>query len=157
VFDSDQNRYRSARAALGISKLTDTSMHQLDDTHLGVLDLDQVASVVGLAATDVKRAIDASPQAFPPEIVTLRTKGGGIQRDALEAIMADLIRALGLGQQLKVDRQGRPAAGGAAAGSGNSNTGNHAANGGAGGASAAAGSGGASGAGGRSSGDVRRR
>lgn len=102
AFDEDQNRYRTARAALGIKKMTNTTMHALDDTHLGIIDLDGVASVVGIPANVLERSIDASPQAFPPEIVTLRTKGGGIQRDSFDAIIGDLIEALGLGEQLRV-------------------------------------------------------
>ena len=126
AFDSDQNRYRSARAALGVDQLSNTSMHQLDNQHQGVLDIDDVAAVLGLPGSELKRAIDASPQAFPPEIVTLRTQAGSIQRDAFETIVSDLIQALGLGQQLRVDGQGRRAgsntprnvAGAAAGGSG---------------------------------------
>ena len=156
AFDSDQNRYRTARAALGISKLTNSSMHQLDDRHLGLLDLDGVAAVVGLPASDVKRAIDASPQSFPPELVTLRTQGGGIQRDSFESIIANTIEALGLGQQLRVDRQGRPVQGAQQPDRGQAGaSGNAAPAAGGAGSSAAAGSG----AGGSSSnsGDGRRR
>ncbi len=106
AFDEDQNRYRTARTALNITKVTNTTMHQLDDRHLGIVDLNGVASVVGLKSQDLRRAIDASPQAFPPEIVTLRTTGGGIQRDSFEAIVGDLLQALGLGDQLLVDGAG---------------------------------------------------
>jgi cytochrome c553 len=135
AFDEDQNRYRTARSALSITKVTNTTMHALDDTHLGIVDLNGVASVVGLKSTDLQRSIDASPQAFPPEIVTLRTKGGGIQRDSFESIIGDLIEALGLGDQLTVD-----AAGNRVSESSNSNTGSA----GSSGASGSAGSGGSS-------------
>lgn len=103
AFDADQNRYRTARSALGITKVTNTAMHELDDTHLGIVDINMVAAVLGLRANDLKRAIDASPQAFPPEIVTLRTQGGGIQRDSFESVIRDLIEALGLGRQLRAN------------------------------------------------------
>ena len=106
AFDEDQNRYRTARTALGISNVSNTTMHTLDDIHLGIIDLNGVASVIGLKSDDLKRSIDASPQAFPPEIVTLRTRGGGIQRDAFEAIIGDLVEALGLGDQLLVNNAG---------------------------------------------------
>jgi hypothetical protein len=105
VFDADQNRYRTARAALGIKHMTNTTLHQVDDRHLGIIGLDEVAAVVGLRSDELKRAIDASPQAFPPEIVTLRTSGGGIQRDSFEAIVGDLVQGLGLGQQLLAQSQ----------------------------------------------------
>jgi hypothetical protein len=136
AFDEDQNRYRTARSALSITKVTNTTMHALDDTHLGVIDLNGVASVVGLKSSDLQRSIDASPQAFPPEIVTLRTKGGGIQRDSLESIIGALIEALGLGQQLRVDAAGQRV-------SANANRGNTGSAGSAGsaGSSGAAGSG----------------
>ena len=104
AFDADQNRYRNARAALSLKRMTNSTMHQLDDRHLGVINIEGVASVIGLRAEALKRAIDASPQAFPAEIVTLRTRGGGIQRDSFEAIVAELVEALGLGQQLRADR-----------------------------------------------------
>jgi hypothetical protein len=100
VFNDDQNRYRTARTALGISKLTNTSMHELDDRHLGLLDLNGVAAVIGLPASDLKRSIDASPQALPPEIVPLRTQGGGIQRDSFESVVGALVQGLQLGQPL---------------------------------------------------------
>lgn len=100
AFEADQNRYRTARAALNLKSLTNTTMHTLDDTHLGIISLDGVASVLGIRSADLERSIDASPQTFPPEIVTLRTEGGGIQRDSFEDIVGDLIEALGLGQQL---------------------------------------------------------
>lgn len=101
AFDDDQNRYRTARAALGITTLANTTLHALDDTHLGILDIDDVASVIGISTSQLQRAIDASPQAFPPEVVTLRTNGGGIQRDSFDAVVGDLIEALGLGRQLR--------------------------------------------------------
>ena len=106
AFDDDKERYRQALSALGITRLENTTMHELDDTHLGVIDLNGVSSIVGLRAGDLQRAIDASPQTFPPEIVTLRTRGGGIQRDSFEAIVEDLVEALGLGEQLVVNNQG---------------------------------------------------
>jgi hypothetical protein len=142
-FDDDQNRYRTARAALNIVKLSNTTMHQLDDTHLGIIDLNGVSSVVGLKSADVQRAIDASPQAFPPEIVTLRTKGGGIQRDSFEEIVSDLIAALGLGRKLRVDANGKPISSNSGGTAGSAGTA------GAGGAAGAAGTAGAAGAAGR--------
>jgi mono/diheme cytochrome c family protein len=112
AFNEDQNRYRTARTALGISKLTNTSMHELDDRHLGLLDLNDVAAVIGLPASDLKRSIDASPQALPPEIVPLRTQGGGIQRDSFESVLGALVQGLGLGQPLVLGNQdARPDAG----------------------------------------------
>jgi mono/diheme cytochrome c family protein len=102
AFDRDQNLYRTARAALGISKVGATTMHTLDDTHLGLIDINGVAAAVGVTTEQLERALDASPQAFPPEVVTLRTTGGAVQRDSFESVLPDLITALGLGKQLVV-------------------------------------------------------
>jgi hypothetical protein len=102
AFDRDQNLYRTARAALGINKVGSTTMHTLDDTHLGLIDINGAAAAVGLTVDDFKRALDASPQAFPPEVVTLREQGGAVQRDSFESILPDLILALGLGRQISV-------------------------------------------------------
>jgi hypothetical protein len=158
AFDDDQNRYRTARAALDIVKVTNTTMHQLDDTHLGIIDLNGVASVVGLKSAELQRAIDASPQAFPPEIVTLRTKGGGIQRDSFEAIMGDLITGLGLGEQLLVDANGRRIRNNNNSNNNNNNNNGAAGAAGSAGAAGAAGSAGAAGgAAGSGSSDGGRR
>jgi hypothetical protein len=104
AFDEDQNRYRTARTESGGATVTNATLHALDDAHLGILNIEAVASVVGISKNQLQRAIDASPQAFPPEIVTLRTNGGGIQRDAFDAVVGDLIEALGLGRQLRTQR-----------------------------------------------------
>ncbi len=102
AFDADQARYRNARAELGIANLDNASLHALDDTHFGVLDLATAASVLGIEASALARALDASPQAFPPEFVALRAEGGGIQRDAFDAVAGAVLEALGLGTQLTV-------------------------------------------------------
>jgi len=106
AFVNDQTRYRTARAGLGISNISNTSLHELDATHLGIIGLDGVAGLVGLKAEDLKRAIDASRQALPPQIVALLNKDGGIQRDAFDAVVGDFIKAIGLGEQLLVASTG---------------------------------------------------
>jgi Planctomycete cytochrome C len=108
AFDEDQNRYRTARSTSGGAALANATLHALDDAHLGILNIEAVGSVVGLSRNQLQRAIDASPQAFPPEIVTLRTNGGGIQRDSFDTVVGDLIEALGLGRQLRVSRNNVP-------------------------------------------------
>jgi hypothetical protein len=106
AFDRDQNIYRTARAALGITKVTPTTMHQLDGTHLGLIDINAAAASVGVTAEQLERAIDASAQAFPAAVITLRNEGGSVQRDAFEEALPELIDALGLGQQLRVTSSG---------------------------------------------------
>jgi mono/diheme cytochrome c family protein len=106
AFDRDQNLYRTARAALGVSKVGATTMHSLDDTHLGLIDINGAAAAVGITADELERALDASAQAFPPEVITLRNPGGAVQRDGFEAVLPELIEALGLGVQLRVNASG---------------------------------------------------
>src|SRR5690606_25449406 len=72
VFTADQNRYRTARAALGIKKLDATTMHSLDDTHQSTLDINMVAAVIGIPVKDLERALSSTPQLFPAEVVALR-------------------------------------------------------------------------------------
>lgn len=104
AFDEDQSRYRAARTDAGGATLANATLHALDDEHLGILNIDAVASVIGIETAQLQRAIDASPQSFPPEIVTLRVNGGGIQRDSFDTVVGDLIDALGLGRQLRARR-----------------------------------------------------
>jgi hypothetical protein len=108
AFERDQNIYRSARAALGVTKVGPTTFHSLDDTHLGLIDLNGAAAAVGITADELERALDASSQAFPPEVVSLRVPGGTVQRDGFEAVLPELIEALGLGAQLRVTASGQP-------------------------------------------------
>jgi mono/diheme cytochrome c family protein len=100
AFQADKNRYKSARAALGIKRMDNRTMHQLDNKYLGVVNIDGVAAALGLSTEQFKQSVDATPQAFPPEIVTLRKPGGAIPRDSFEAIYEDVVEGLGLGQQL---------------------------------------------------------
>ncbi len=102
AFDSDQSAYRAARDQLGLAHLDESTLHALDDAHFGVLDLTSAASVLGIEATALKRALDAAPQTFPVEVAALRADGGGIQRDAFDALVGDVFSALGLGTQLRV-------------------------------------------------------
>lgn len=106
AFEADANIYRTARAALKVTQVGNTTLHDMDDTHLGILDLNTVAAVIGVESQQLERALDSSPQAFPPEVVALRTRGGGIQRDAFESVVADVIEGLGLGRQLRVSARG---------------------------------------------------
>ena len=99
-FSQDQNRYRSARSALGAASVATDTFHTIDRTHQGVLDLDAVAAILGVEPARFERAIDASPQVFPAEVAALRSPGGGVQRDAFEAAFGRVLEGLGLGAAL---------------------------------------------------------
>jgi len=98
AFRSDVALYKSARSELGISNLSNTTFHALDNTYLDTLNINDLASVLGIGAVELKRALDASQGAFPAETFPLR-QGGSIQRDAFEAIIADIMACLSVGRQ----------------------------------------------------------
>jgi hypothetical protein len=103
AFGEDQARYRKARAALDMRHVEERTFHALDNTHQGLMDINTAASVLGITASSLERAIDASAQAFPREVLGLRVPGGVVQRDAFDAVVGDVIAALGLGVQLEFD------------------------------------------------------
>jgi mono/diheme cytochrome c family protein len=106
VFADDQNIYKTARAAAGISALGNTTIHSLDNVFLDIMHINDVAAVLGVSTEDFERALDASPQAFPPDVVTLRNQNGAINRDSFEAVVDGIITGLGLGAKLDVNAGG---------------------------------------------------
>ena len=76
AFDTDQNRYKNARASLSIKKMTNTTMHQLDDRHLGIIDINGVASVVGAGAATWGVSMDCA-SGFAAELSTFDVCGAG--------------------------------------------------------------------------------
>jgi len=109
-FEEDANLYKTAKAAAGVTALGATTMHSLDNVFLDIMHLNDVASVMGVSTEDFQRALDASPGAFPPDIVTLREQNGAINRDSFEGVIDGIITGLGLGTKLQLN-----AAAGAAA------------------------------------------
>jgi len=102
AFAADQASYRAACSELSIERLEVGTLHALDEAHFGALDLATAASVLGLEASALGRALDASPQSFPLEIVALRAASGAVRRDAFDAAAGRVVQALGLGTPLRV-------------------------------------------------------
>jgi hypothetical protein len=82
------------------------TMRALDNTHLGLMDINAAAAVLGIDASELERALDASTASFPPEILALRVLGGAIQRDAFDAVVDDVVEVLGLGRPLRANEDG---------------------------------------------------
>jgi hypothetical protein len=98
--DGDNARYLSALAATGYDPEDDGAVNQLIRKHQDALDITAVAGILGIDAATLAAAMTTSPQVFPPEVLTLRDDDAVIYRETLEAIMPDLVRAIGLGFQI---------------------------------------------------------
>jgi serine/threonine-protein kinase len=97
-FKDDIQRFTDARAKSLSPLVQDQTIHDIDDRHLDVLTLSEVAGVLGMPATELDRGINAAPLAVPDSIRTLRKDGAFVRRDAFEADFADLVTALSLGK-----------------------------------------------------------
>jgi mono/diheme cytochrome c family protein len=103
LYAKDQAIYGSARTSAALKALKNGSMHQIDDRHLDVLNLSEVAAVLGVTDEQLQRALDAGPQEFPASLRALRTDGGEVPRDGFEAAFGPLVTALGLGKPYQRD------------------------------------------------------
>lgn len=106
AFAADQAQYQSARARLGIEHLEERTIRALDNTHLGLMDINAAAAVLGIEPSQLERALDASTSSFPGEIRALRVQGGAIQRDAFDAVIGEVVEVLGLGRTLRANEDG---------------------------------------------------
>jgi hypothetical protein len=98
--DGDNARYLSALVATGFDPADDGVVNELVRKHQDALDITAVAAVLGIKEAKLAAALSASPQVFPPEALTLRDQGAVIYRETLDAIMPDLVEAIGLGFQI---------------------------------------------------------
>jgi hypothetical protein len=106
AFAADRELYRKARARLGMEHVEERTLRALDNTHLGLMDINAAAAVLGIDASELERALDASTASFPPEILALRVLGGAIQRDAFDTVVDDVVEVLGLGRALRANEDG---------------------------------------------------
>jgi hypothetical protein len=97
---ADNDRYLSALAATGFDLEDDGVVNRLVRKHQDALDLTAVAAVLGIDPGVLTASMAVSPQVFPPEALTLRDEGAVLYRESLEAIMPDLVQAIGLGFQI---------------------------------------------------------
>jgi hypothetical protein len=97
LFKDDIQRFSEARNRSLSPLVQEQTIHEIDDRHLDVLTLSEVAGVLGMPATELDRGINAAPQRVPDSIRTLRKDGAFVRRDAFEADFADLVTALSLG------------------------------------------------------------
>ena len=98
LFAEDTTRFSEARAKSLSPLVKDETLHEIDDRHLDVLTLSEVAGVLGMPASELDRGINAAPQQLPASVRALRKDGAYVRRDAFEADFAELVVALNLGQ-----------------------------------------------------------
>jgi hypothetical protein len=106
LMDADVARYGEALAATGVDPNDDKALIRTVRRHEDVMSLDGVAAVLGIKTSVLNAALDASPQAFPPEIVALRVKDASIYRETFDSVAGDVAIGLGLGEPLRAGRDG---------------------------------------------------
>ncbi len=97
---NDQRRYGEARREAAITNFGADSMSRLVNGHEGNLAIGVIAGTLGIETAVLQDALVTSPRLFPDEILTVATPGGSISRSGFEAIVDDIILALGLGAQI---------------------------------------------------------
>jgi mono/diheme cytochrome c family protein len=98
LFDEDAALYTGARAQAVNDALDESTMHTIDDRHLDALGILEVASVLGIKQEELERSLEGDPGRFPASIRALIADGGVVKRDSLDAVFADVVRALFLGE-----------------------------------------------------------
>jgi mono/diheme cytochrome c family protein len=96
--DRDSERYRAALAATGFVAGDQTAIIRRVRTHEDLLDIQAVASVLGVPAEELQDALNERPQDFPLEVVTLHRPLATIYRNVLEQHFAAIVAGLGLGE-----------------------------------------------------------
>jgi hypothetical protein len=98
---ADSERYLDAVRATGFALSDENAINELVRSHQDTLGIAGVAAVLGIKESTLDKAMIASPQVFPPEILTLRDRGAVIHRETLDAIFPDVVEGLGLGAQIQ--------------------------------------------------------
>jgi hypothetical protein len=115
LMDWDSDRYTSALAKTGFAVGDGKAIIHMVRKHEDVLNIDQVAAALGVPTSRLVTSLDASPQAFPPEIVALRESDGTIYRQVFDALFAQIVTGMGLGTQIVAGAAADAAAAAAAA------------------------------------------
>ena len=100
IYEEDQNRYRTALAALNISHINERTMHSVHQRHLDELSAADVASVLGISTEDLLNGLDFAVAQVPSQFLALRSSTGLIDRDVLDQGIGDLAEAIGLGNKV---------------------------------------------------------
>jgi hypothetical protein len=100
LMEWDIDRYSGALASTGFKATDGKTIIHMVRRHEDVLDIDEVAGSLGIPTSRLTSALDASPQAFPAEIVALRETQGTIYRQVFDALFGQIVTGLGLGEQI---------------------------------------------------------
>jgi hypothetical protein len=98
LFEEDAQLYTDARALAVDDALDESTMHAIDDRHLDALGILEVSAVLGIKVEELEQALKGRPEAFPASVRALIVEGGVVKRDGFDAVFADVVRALELGE-----------------------------------------------------------
>jgi serine/threonine-protein kinase len=101
LFAADRARFQAALTQLQLRSFSEGSAHALDDAYDALLTTKQIAGALGIQEQQLLAAINATPNVFPAEALALRAPGSTIARDRFEALVGQLVAALGLGTQVQ--------------------------------------------------------
>jgi mono/diheme cytochrome c family protein len=103
LMDWDIDRYSGALADTGFDLADGKSIIRMVRKHDDVLYIEDVAGSLGVPVSRLLSSLNASPAAFPGEIVALRDPQGSIYREVFDTLFDDIVLAMGLGEQILAD------------------------------------------------------
>jgi hypothetical protein len=103
LMDWDIDRYSGALHDTGFDLADGKTIIRMVRRHDDVLYLAEVAGSLGVPASRLLAALNASPAVFPPEVLALRDTQGSVYREVFDEVFDDLVVAMGLGEQILAD------------------------------------------------------
>jgi hypothetical protein len=97
---SDSQRYLEAIQETGFDVRQENLINEQVRLHQDVLTAGDTAATLGILESDLTAALGANLQGLPAEVANLRQPGGVIHRETFDAVVANLVTALGLGTPL---------------------------------------------------------
>jgi hypothetical protein len=103
LMDWDIDRYTRALEDTGFDLPDGKVIIRIVRKHEDVLYIEDVAGSLGVPVSRLLASLNASPAAFPAEIVALRDSHGSIYREVFDTLFADIVLGMGLGEQILAD------------------------------------------------------
>jgi hypothetical protein len=103
LFERDTNSYTSARTAAGAINIDGLTMHRLDGVHLGTMNLNAIAGVLGVSSDELASALRRvdfqDPSVDLAEFATLED-GGSVNREVFDAKVGRFVEQIELGKPI---------------------------------------------------------
>jgi hypothetical protein len=103
LMDWDIDRYTGALEDTGFDLADGKVIIRMVRKHEDVLYIEDVAGSLGVPVSRLLASLNASPAAFPAEIVALRDSHGSIYREVFDTLFDDIVLGMGLGEQILAD------------------------------------------------------